>query len=374
MIKRRYAIGAPLAVAVLVAALVGVRHAAGRAEPQAESPAAKVASANADADEGDAAASALVLTQAVARQEMALTAGAYGEVDAGLPESLSFAQAGRLTRIVARPGQAVHRAEVLATLEPDPAAQAAYAQAANAVAFAQRELRRNQDLLALQLATQSQVDAATHQLQDAQAALTAQAKLGGARDALQMLAPFDAVVVSIAATQGERLAAGAAVLQLGRRDTPRVLLQIEPSLPPQLHVGAAVRLTPLQGDAPPFAAAIAQVQDAVDPKTQMIGAVVALSPASATAAHLLPGMRVSAVVELGRVRAWSVPRQAVLSDERGSYLFQVAQGKARRVDVRTLVETSAAYGVDGALNAALPLVVQGNYELTDGMAVRGAAK
>jgi len=133
-----------------------------------------------------------------------------------------------------------------------------------------------------------------------------------------------------------------------------------------------VTLTPLQGDATPFAAAIAQVQSAVDPKTQMVGAVVPLNPA--TAAGLLAGMRVSAVIELGRRRAWSVPRQAVLSDERGSYLFQVAQGKAHRVNVRTLVETSSIYGVDGALAAGQPVVVQGNYELSDGMAVREGGK
>src|SRR5471030_116579 len=356
MKKSLYPIGAVCVAALLAVAWYAHSHAAPKSE----------------AGDGESAGSALVVTQAVKQQDMPLTVTAYGDVDAGQPESLSFAQAGRLERLAVLPGQSVHRGDVIATLDSDPAATAAYAQAANAQAFAQRELARNRDLLALQLATQSQVDAAQRQLQDAQAALAVQAKLGGAQATLQLKAPFDAVVTSIAVAQGERLAAGAVVAQLDRRDTPRVLLQVEPSLSGQLRAGMPVTLTPLQGNATPFAAAIAQVQSAVDPKTQMVGAVVPLNPAKA--AGLLAGMRVSAVIELGRRRAWSVPRQAVLSDEQGSYLFQVAQGKAHRVNVRLLVETSSIYGVDGALAATQPVVVQGNYELSDGMAVREGDK
>src|SRR5476651_1724496 len=250
MKKRSYAIGALCMAAAALAVVWYVRSHAG---PQAEH------------EDGEDAGSALIVTQAVKQQDMALTATAYGDVDAGVPESLSFTQAGRLARLDVLPGQSVHRGVVIATLDSDPAAMAAYAQAANAQAFAQRELRRNQDLLALQLATQSQVDAAARQLQDAQAGLAAQAKLGGAQTSLQLKAPFDAVVTSIAVAQGERLAAGSVAAQLDRRDTPRVLLQVEPSLSGQLRAGMPVTLTPLQGDATPFAAAIAQVQSAVDP-------------------------------------------------------------------------------------------------------------
>ncbi len=51
---------------------------------------------------------------------------------------------------------------------------------------------------------------------------------------------------------------------------------------------------------------------------------------------------------------------------------QVAQGKARRVAVRKLLETERAVGVEGPLDAALPVVVLGNYELHDGDVVRGS--
>jgi hypothetical protein len=83
---------------------------------------------------------------------------------------------------------------------------------------------------------------------------------------------------------------------------------------------------------------------------------------------------VEAAIRLGRIDAWSVPRQAVLSDEQGSYLFQVADGHARRVAVAVRGEDGATYGVDGKLDPNLPVVVLGNYELRDGMRVRGEAR
>jgi hypothetical protein len=43
------------------------------------------------------------------------------------------------------------------------------------------------------------------------------------------------------------------------------------------------------------------------------------------------------------------------------------------VNVALKVEDGARYGVDGSLDATLPLVVSGNYELADGMAVRALA-
>jgi hypothetical protein len=95
---------------------------------------------------------------------------------------------------------------------------------------------------------------------------------------------------------------------------------------------------------------------------------------AAQAASLAAGTRVEAAITLGRHEAWSVPRQAVLSDDAGSYLFQAANGHARRVAVQVLGESAQAYGVDGQLDPKLPVVVLGNYELRDGMRVREEAR
>jgi hypothetical protein len=63
----------------------------------------------------------------------------------------------------------------------------------------------------------------------------------------------------------------------------------------------------------------------------------------------------------------------VLTDARGAYVFQVAAGKARRVDVTPGTESAGLVAISGALDPALPVVVLGNYELQDGMPVREGA-
>lgn len=313
-------------------------------------------------------ASVLVRSQPVSQQAMAQTLDTFGEIAAGKPESLSFPQPGQLLQLPLVPGQRLQRGETVAVIGTDPNAVAAYTQASNAVRFAQRELKRQQELAGLQLATQSQVDAARKQLEDSQALLSAQARLGGAHARVSLEAPFDAVVIALPAAQGERVAAGAPVAQLGPTGHPRALLAIEPARSAAVKPGMAVMLKPLLDGAAPIAARIAAVDGVVDPKTQMVTAIAEL-PAG-QAAGLAVGTRVEAAITLGEGNAWTVPRQAVLSDEQGSYLFQVANGHAHRVAVKVLGETAQTYGVDGQIDRKLPVVILGNYELHDGMPVR----
>jgi RND family efflux transporter MFP subunit len=317
-------------------------------------------------------ASVLVRLRPVSQQEVAQTIDTFGEIAAGKPESVSFPQAGQLLRLPLVLGQRLRRGATVAVIGTDPNTVAAYTQASNAVGFAQRELKRQLELAGLQLATQSQVDAARKQLEDSQAALAAQAKLGGAHASVTLTASFDAVVTALPVAQGDRVAAGAPVAQLGPTGHPRARLAIEPARSAAVQPGMAVTIKPLLDGAAPMPAHIATVDGVVDPKTQMVTAIVELR--ASQAASLAVGTRVEAAITLGEGNAWSVPRQAVLSDEQGSYLFQVANGHARRVAVRVAGENGLAYGVDGKLDPKLPVVVLGNYELQDGMRVREGAR
>lgn len=311
---------------------------------------------------------ALVTTRLVRRQPFPVTLETFGEVAPGLPESLGFPQAGQLVDLPVQAGQRVRRGDVLARLASDPNATSAYDQATNAVGLARRELARQEALFGLQLATRSQVDAARKQLEDASTALAAQERLGGGRASATLRAPFDGVVSTLAATAGERIAAGATVLQLGRDDRMRVLLALEPARGGQVRPGMTVTLRPPAAGAGPVRAAIDSVAGMIDPKTRMLAAIAGLPGGAGR--DLPAGTRVQASVLLARRDAWDVPRQAVLSDEGGSWLFQVRTGRAHRVAVTTVAESGQSYGVEGAVDGAAPVVVLGSYELVDGMPVR----
>ena len=73
------------------------------------------------------------------------------------------------------------------------------------------------------------------------------------------------------------------------------------------------------------------------------------------------------------LKGWVVPRDAVLSDAQGEYLFQVAGSKAVRVRVKRIGGDDNNSVVEGALDPARPLVTLGNYQLNDGGAVRLSA-
>ncbi|MDP9109364.1 MAG: efflux RND transporter periplasmic adaptor subunit [Pseudomonadota bacterium] len=327
-------------------------------------PAAPVASAAIGADD----VSVLVRTEAVRQQNMPMSMNVFGEVATGKPEALSFPQPGQIVQLGVVAGQQVQRGAMIATINSDPTAQTAFAQAKSATTFAQRELRRVQDLLALQLATQSQVDAARKQLLDAEATETAQTKLGGAQPVATLVAPFDGVVVAAPVGQGDRVQAGTTIVQLGRLSKLRILLAIEPAQSSLVKAGMSVKITSTQDNAVSMTSKIVEVQKLVDPKTQMVSAIVELPISPDT--RLLSGMKVQAVITLGWREAWAIPRQAVLTDDKGAYLFQVANKRAVRVDVAKLTETGQIYGIDGKIDGKLPVVVLGNYELSDGLSVR----
>ena len=221
-------------------------------------------------------ASVLVRVQPVSRQALTQTLDTFGEIATGKPESLSFPQPGQLLQLPVVLGQHLRRGDPVAVIGTDPTTVAAYAQASNAVGFARRELQRQQELAQLQLATQSQVDGARKQLEDSQAALAAQAKLGGAHASVTLTAPFDAVVTALPVAQGERVAAGAPVAQLGPTGNPRALLAIEPARSAVLKPGMAVTIKPLLDGAAPITARIGEVGGVVDPKTQMVTAIAEL--------------------------------------------------------------------------------------------------
>ena len=324
----------------------------------------------------DAAAPAPVATirsELAKMQSVAETLDVLGDVGASQATGLSFARAGQVTQLSVVVGDKVAKGQVLATLVPDPAVRQAYQQAVDAAAMARRERDRQKQLLESHLSTQSQLDAAEKALADAQGAVTALDEQGGARSTSQLLAPFDGVVSTVSALQGDRVQAGASVLQLGRGDLLRVTLGIEPVDRARVHVGTPVTLHAVGApDAlAPFTLRVSEVQDSVDAKTQLVGVVVVVPRAAAT--QFAPGMKAAGRLQVGALQSVAVPRNAVLTDEQGDYLFQVEGGKAHRVKVTRRLDNGTLVAVAGLADLKLPVVVEGNYELEDGMAVKDAA-
>ncbi len=312
-----------------------------------------------------------VQTMALKQQTMTDTVSGYGVVspDTHALQTISLPRAGQIVALLVSAGQVVKKGAPLLEFGTGADAAMSYQQARQAVDFARSEAARVGQLLSQQLATQSQLAAAKKALADAEAALRAQEKMGANRPLERLTAPFDGVVTAVQTAQGDRVAAGAPVVQLARAGGQRVLVGVEPDETARVRPGMVVNVVPVFGAGHPSIGRVTQVFGMINPQTQFVDVLVQLPDAG-----LMPGTRVHAEIQTGRHTAWTVPRSAVLSDAQGDYIFQVREGKARRVNVKTGLEHGGLVAVQGAFTDGAPVVSLGNYELQDGMAVRGSER
>ena len=319
----------------------------------------------------DAQSTVLVQTVLVRHQPLTETVALYGEVvqDVGASENVSFARPVLVSKLLVSAGQPVHRGQPLLEVVTDPNAASVYAQAQSARVAARREFSAQQELASERLTTQSQLATARKNLADAEAAFDAQRELGASPGVQLVRATRDGVVVTLAVQQGDRVQAGSTVLQLAKAGGQSALLGAEPEDARRLAPGMVVKLSPVfGGDA--VAASIVQVFAVINPQTRLVDVAVRIS---AGFSQLLAGQKVRGEIALSSPDLWTVPRAAVLEDADGAYLFQISAGKAKRVAVTIRVQNGEIDGVEGVIDPTLPVVVLGNYELSNGAAVRIAS-
>jgi membrane fusion protein (multidrug efflux system) len=314
--------------------------------------------------------SALVQTQPLVQHVIVETISSYGIVsfDPLNTESINFPRAGQVARLLVAQGEVVKKDTPLLQMETSPQESVSYEQARSAVGLAKGELARVQNLLGQQLATRSQVANAQKALQDAEASLAAQEKLGTGVPSEIILAPFDGIVSAVQIAQGDRIQPGAPAMQLSRIDRPRIVLGIEPEDAPKVKRGMPVKLIPVFDSTRSAAGLLSTINGMINPQTGLVDILVSLKPGQSL--RLMPGTRIRGLIILNSRRETAVPRQAVLSDAHGSYVFVVRNGRAHRIDVQTNGESDGLIGISGYFEKQDRVVVVGNYELQEGMEVR----
>jgi RND family efflux transporter MFP subunit len=294
---------------------------------------------------------------------------AYGTLsgDTRRAQALTLPQAGQIVAAEVTPGRRVHKGQPLLRIATDPSTVSAYQQAMSTMNQARDELTRTQRLHDEKLATNSQLDAARKALADAQSALAAQAKLGGAQAVTTLEAPADGVVTALDAQLGERVAAGAKLVEFTPQGGLAALLGVEPEQASRMHAGMGVSLKAVYGNTT-LHGTVVSVADVVDPQSHLVDVLASVNDPAGLAA----GSALSAKIAVAQFQAWAVPRDALLDDAKGDYVFQIEHGKAQRVDVRVVSPAGDPVGVDGKLDAHAPVVTLGAYELSDGDAVKAA--
>lgn len=314
--------------------------------------------------------SVAVRTAQAKQQKLTETITAFGEVKPA-PKAATTRDAryaAFVRRLYVSLGEPVSKGDPLVELRTAPPAHAAYMSAAAQVRFAKRKLAHIRSLLKQNLTTRDKVDSAEQALQSAKTQLAKQKALGTNKKTVVIKAPFTGVVTALPIQPGNEVQSGTKLFQLGRRDRLQVALGIEPDEIARISEGMPVSVQPLFAGGGAIQAKVEKVSAMVNPTTHLVNAIVAINGAQAR--RFLPGTRVQGTIKVTAETALAVPQSAVLRDKKGTYLFVVRHGHAHRVNVKTGLETNGMIGVSGALTAGEPVVVSGNYELSDGMAVR----
>jgi len=304
----------------------------------------------------------------IKRAEISEPITTYGTVVAPASEVrvLSVPFEARVTKVFVTPGQTVAAGEPLVEVEASAATQLAVDEARNAVSAAERDLQLVKQRYDQKLATNSDLFSAQNALKSAQARLNSlqQSGAGGPR---KLSADSTGIVSKVDVQVGQLIAIGNPLVEVAAQNRIEVKLSAEPQDIPFLKPGQTVQLRPVdQPNAEPVTGKIRLVGQRVDPTARLVDVMIALP---ADTKLLLDGLvtgQMSKVSAEGLV----VPRDAVLPDHDGYTLFTVKDNRAVKHKVQITVENDQEVEVTADdLHQGDLAVVQGNYELEDGMTV-----
>lgn len=314
--------------------------------------------------------SVAVTTVKAEQREFHHSVYAWGEAtaDSRALVHLNMAHGGLISALPVAKGQSVKTGDVLLRMTTDPAARRGYQQAQNALTLARSDLGRIQRLVAQRLATQAQLAAARKSVADAKAAMQAERALGTTRDTQTLHSPADGVIIAVQVGLGDRVAANTPLLDFSPTNALVARLGVQPDQADVLKPGMLVQLKAVYGDQDAATGHVDMVGRAVDAISRMVPVRVAIPPD--LGAHLIAGGALEGNIQTANFKAWAVPRDAVLKDSKGNYLFQVVNGKAKRIAVKVEEPNGAIVGVSGNIQPDLAIIVMGAYELSDGDAIR----
>ncbi len=317
-----------------------------------------------------AASGALVKLAVVKSGVLQQTVLAYGTVsaDPGGVTTVSMPRDGTITVVSVRPGQLVGRGDAIATIETAPAAVAQYEQARSALTFAQKDLTHTRMLFSEQLATRSQLAAAEKAYSDALAASRQQKKIGAGNASEVLRASSAGIVTLVSVSPGDRVSTNAVVASIATRDQLILNLGLEPEVAPSVPIGTAVRLFSPQNSMIDFSGRITSVAAMMDSQSRLVNTVAAVP--KKIAPRLILGMTLEGRIDLPPQRGLLVPRNALMIDEQGTYVFIVRKGIAHRRNVAVSLETDSGALLARGVSANDQIVIDGNSGLVDGMTVR----
>ena len=321
--RKRWIIAAIVAAIALVIAFAMFR---GGDDTTAPTSAAGAPAGGAGGGRGGQVPSVTVVVPG--RSEVARTITASGALAARRDQPVGVAGEGGLVRsVLVDAGSWVRQGQVLATIDRSVQSQtaaqlAASIQVARAdAALAQNEYDRSAALVNRGFVSKADLDRKKAARDAANARIrVAEAQLGAARaqiGRLDIRAPTSGLILSRNIEVGQIVSGGAgALFRLARGGEMEMRAQLSQQDLAAVRVGLPASVTPL-GSAATISGSIWQVSPVIDPQSRL-GEVRIAIPYTAS---IRPGGFAEARIATGSTTAPLLPQSAVLSDQKGNYVY-----------------------------------------------------
>jgi RND family efflux transporter MFP subunit len=369
---------------VLAAVLAGLYFAFGRTDSAEQgAPAAKGASAAGPGGRG-ARAAPRVTVVVPGRQQVARTVTATGTLAARIEMPVGVAgEGGMVTRVLVQPGQWVRAGQTLASIDRGVQNQQAQQMAAQIevtradARLAQQELERAQSLVSRGFVSKADVerriatrDAANARIRVGQAQLNEmRARIGR----LDIQAPASGLVLARNVEPGQVVGAGSgALFRIAAGGDMELRAQLSEADLASTRVGMPATVTPV-GSPTSYQGRVWQIMPVIDPTSRQGTARSAVPYTQG----IRPGGFATAALQVGQTEAPMLPQSAVLSDQKGNFVYVVnARNEVERRDVTVGTTTSAGVVIQSGLSGQERIVQSAGAFLNPGQKVtptRGTA-
>jgi membrane fusion protein, multidrug efflux system len=296
----------------------------------------------------------------------------YGSVipAPGALQTLSKPFESQILVIMVSDGQKVAKGEALLRLQPSPDTLLKLDQARNDYQLQEESFKEMKHRFDMRLATNEQLLASKQAMEQARLGLESLTRRG-INGQTEISSNVAGLIKKVHVQEGAIVPAGNPMIEIVAQNRLEARLGVEPENIGQVNPGQTVLLSRSNAPASPeVQGQIRKVSYAVNPSTRLVDVFVTLTSPEG----FLLGEFITGKIHIRSAEGLIVPRSAVLPEGDKYVLFSVAEGRAVKHFVRIGLENAEAYQVMGAdLRAGEQAVVEGNYELSDGMEVATGA-
>jgi len=275
----------------------------------------------------------------------------------------------RINSILVKPGETIHKGQVVVRFQRDMAIDVAVKRAK--IAFQQAKLNRDRAKILFENGVIPRVkyEQAQTEFKLAKADLEIKEQsLNYAISNSDVRSPIDGIVSSVNGAVGQIADPAQVVVRIVNIKKLIAIIGIETEDIEKIHGGEKANISiPNLHDPNVFKGRVIKLNKEIDPSTQLVHIWISVKNPRRL---LQPGMFAVADIFVKTVRnALVVPVSAVLKDASGSYVFVAENKSAHKVYVKTGIQSDHYVQIIKGVKKGQQVVYLGNYELKDGMRV-----